>query len=508
MLNLNPQQKLVIEKALAGHNLVVEARPGSGKTYTGKALALELAKKGKNVLFAAFTNEATNDIKRKVDHHHVTVSTTHRIGLRSLGQRVKIDKHKYKPLAKEMAGKYWGVALEVFNRMRDNLLTEATDEEIDGVVGNVLVSEEAKSTIYATARTLIQESLQSLHVGEIDLGDMIFLPVVLDTATKKYDVAIVDEAQDLTKAQYHLMDKVAEQVVLLGDSFQAIMAWRGAMPDALQIGRELFGAQEVELYTTYRNPRAVVEYVNSVYPEINLRAGNEEEGEVRDGVPLPQLIEGVVGNPSQHMVISRTNASLIPVALHMVKASIPVYLKNEGLKEKIEGAIYTAAYPASCPECGEDMRIVKGPYGHFLGCAAYPSCRAIEKLRDHTPEPMDFIRQGLEQNGELEVSLAKTDHDKQTVRDLYDVSLAVLSEIDDLDKLEGVLDEIFRERGESVMLLTAHTSKGLEREYVHIIEQDKFPHPMAQTETAIQQELNLFFVAMTRASKSLSFVID
>lgn len=32
-----------------------------------------------------------------------------------------------------------------------------------------------------------------------------------------------------------------------------------------------------------------------------------------------------------------------------------------------------------CPECGKTLRVVKGPYGKFLGCTGYPNCRLKRK---------------------------------------------------------------------------------------------------------------------------------
>jgi len=67
---------------------------------------------------------------------------------------------------------------------------------------------------------------------------------------------------------------------------------------------------------------------------------------------------------------------------------------------------------------------------------------------------------------------------------------------DDSDKLEG----------DGVSMLTVHSSKGLEFDHVYLVglEQDLFPHAQSVKEGGVQEERRLFYVAMTRAKKTLT----
>ena len=59
-----------------------------------------------------------------------------------------------------------------------------------------------------------------------------------------------------------------------------------------------------------------------------------------------------------------------------------------------------------------------------------------------------------------------------------------------------------------VLLSSVHRAKGREAEHVVILEPDLLPHAMARTDEAVQQELNLAYVAATRSKHRLTFAGD
>lgn len=72
--------------------------------------------------------------------------------------------------------------------------------------------------------------------------------------------------------------------------------------------------------------------------------------------------------------------------------------------------------------------------------------------------------------------------------------------LEENDKVEDKSDD-----GNSVTLTTIHAAKGLEFPYVFVIALEKniFPHERAIMEGSIDEELRLFYVALTRAQKNL-----
>jgi superfamily I DNA/RNA helicase len=77
--------------------------------------------------------------------------------------------------------------------------------------------------------------------------------------------------------------------------------------------------------------------------------------------------------------------------------------------------------------------------------------------------------------------------------------------LDDLS-LESDREEEEENRGEAVTLITVHSCKGLEFPHVWIVglEDGLFPHARAKVEGTLEEERRLFYVAMTRAMRTLT----
>lgn len=77
--------------------------------------------------------------------------------------------------------------------------------------------------------------------------------------------------------------------------------------------------------------------------------------------------------------------------------------------------------------------------------------------------------------------------------------------LDDLT-LDGLREEEEQARGDAVTLITMHSCKGLEFPHVHAVglEDGLLPHTRSKAEGTLDEERRLFYVAITRAMKTLS----
>ena len=75
------------------------------------------------------------------------------------------------------------------------------------------------------------KSIQNQDV--LDFDDMLYFAVHYADDYPKYDMIYVDEAQDLSPIQIHLLEKLKGRVIAVGDPHQAIYAFRGADADAV-----------------------------------------------------------------------------------------------------------------------------------------------------------------------------------------------------------------------------------------------------------------------------------
>ena len=172
----------------------------------------------------------------------------------------------------------------------------------------------------------------------LDFCDMTWLPVVLDLAPpSRYQIVFVDEAQDLSLPQLALVQKLVApkgRLVMVGDKFQGIYGWRGAVGDVVwQFMTDHYEAKSLPLTTTWRCSCAVVKEANKLVPSLRPRPG-APVGSVTNCQfeELPKLIAKDL--KSTTFVLSRNNSDLLHTALYLWKADLGFQLY--GGKEIVE----------------------------------------------------------------------------------------------------------------------------------------------------------------------------
>ena len=122
----------------------------------------------------------------------------------------------------------------------------------------------------------------------LDFTDMIH-QFVYDPKTfcPELDVLIIDEAQDLTRLQWHMIDRLAvncSRVYIAGDDDQSIYLWSGA---DIQTFLSLEAKTIEVLDHSYRLPKSVFDFANKITDKISKRykktwAPRNEEGSVQN----------------------------------------------------------------------------------------------------------------------------------------------------------------------------------------------------------------------------------
>jgi DNA helicase-2/ATP-dependent DNA helicase PcrA len=105
-----------------------------------------------------------------------------------------------------------------------------------------------------------------------------------DTVSTQFDVLFIDEAQDMPRIQYNMVDKLisnSKEVYIAGDDDQAIFRWSGADVDKFI---SLQGTVKV-LDKSYRCPRRVFRLANNIITKIRNRRPKvwqpkEDEGKI------------------------------------------------------------------------------------------------------------------------------------------------------------------------------------------------------------------------------------
>lgn len=308
------------------------------------------------------------------------------------------------------------------------------------------------------------------------------------------DVAIVDEAQDLSRLQWRVFDRLtanAERVYIAGDDDQAIFEWAGASPDAF-LNRP--GDTEV-LGRSYRLPRSVHRVANDLIGRIQGgRQGKEweprdEEGKVR---LLPEV------------------ASLrIPE-----EGSVMVLYRNRYLARRVEGVFRDRGIPYRLQN------------GHAPGMEHAQGVIYWYRLRNGTRLPPRAVRRifaamreggpHLGKGSRARLKRAEGDLSYEDARDLGLTADPDLPWFDALDRLSreerGFLRAVGRRHGAQglvedprVRFSTIHGSKGGEAD--HVILLTDFSRKVGRTiKRTPDVERRVFYVGTTRARHTLSLV--
>jgi len=180
--------------------------------------------------------------------------------------------------------------------------------------------------------------------GYIDFNDML-TSYLQSPIPLRYDVLIVDEAQDLSQLQWAVVDELVKTVqwcVVAGDMDQALFVWGGAMPSGMNAFGERHGSDSHDLTQSYRIPSKVHTLAMSVRSRIK---------EKNDVTYKPRPVEGSYGfHASPDSIVFNSSDTMILYRTH-------------SLRRELEGVLIDRLIPFTC------MNGMPGPWSGKWGRA-------------------------------------------------------------------------------------------------------------------------------------------
>lgn len=495
--------QLSIYEAIENTNdsIAVNAVAGAGKTTTIVEGANRIAKKQMHdTLFVAFNVAIRDELASRLPAS-MDVSNFHRIGKQVLEQHLGVSfrgntgvtNWKYRNIIQEGLGGR-GIADEEKCAATSDALSycmvtlsdprdSKTLEELCDTYG-IIYFDGMGDLIEMAVDKGIALAKQGVC---IDFNDMLFLPVILDAKFPVYHNVFVDECQDLNALQRDIvlkMQKPEGRTIAVGDPYQAIYGFAGADTNSFNRIQEAINGRLLPLSVCYRCPSSHVDLAKQIVPEIESAPG-AIVGEI-DWLDYEQIFQEV--NPRNgDLVLSRTMAPLVSLVFDLIKRKIPAKIK--GRTDTLK-AIKTLARKIISIGCDS----YQGSYHAWLN---------FEEILDEyqAEEEIRLKKRYAEDQRRLDVFIDKCD----SLRALYQASLE--TGIHNLTGFETWIERFFDENiNGAVILSTVHRAKGLEANTVYILDETKMPHPMAKTPEAMAQEMNIRYVALTRAKRRLVFL--
>lgn len=456
MLTLTDEQKAVVE--WNGSKLVVNAFAGTGKTST--LVNYALANPNVSMLYLAFNRAVREEAERKFPFN-VECKTSHQLAWSTQGHHYKhrlVNQLRITDIARALNTRHWSLVHRVQSTL--NRFLSSADGKIKLIH---CPDEEAVEGIDPIK--IIQ---RSEHVWNLmkNLNDS--FPITHDTYLKLYQLSqpdlsrhyqtiLFDEAQDANPVTHAIVLNQHTNVVLVGDKHQQIYRFRGA--DNALDAPQLVDVDRLWLTNSFRFGPHVAGIANALLAL---------DGETRQVIGLGE--EDEVLSPQQldvphKTVLSRTVAGVIDIALGAAKEKRSVYWVG-GIEayrtEELEDLYW---FSVDMPQKVQQPRLMRDYKNYDEYCRIARATQDVEMMQSINLLERYFP---LPQNLEIMRKFAITN-----------------------------------ESNANITVSTAHRAKGLEWEFVEL--NNDFPDLFDPklTELSRRDEINLLYVAATRARKKL-----
>ncbi len=477
-IDWSPMQEAIFsETANSDVNLSVEAVAGSGKTTT----ILECMRRlppGSDVLFLAFSKAIVRTLASKIPIS-TDAKTMNGLGhglmmrkLKSEGKSVKLNNYRLWDLARstiseEQWEEYGTSLVRLVSLGRANalgIIDSGDAQDFSAMLGDYDIEIPWESEMLACRQASVLLKKLNEIKEEFAFDDQLYLPILWESKFPRYDCVFVDEAQDLSHIQHMMLEALAREgarIIAVGDSRQAIYGFRGADGKSMSNLADKFEMHLLPLSISYRCPKSVVREAQLIVYHIKAHEASKE-GSVEYLDEYPKVED----YPAPSMILCRTNGPIFTLALEFLLAKVPCRVMSS---------------------FGKDL---------------------IKFVKTFEVKTAQELQKELAEWRDIEVKKAeerKWFGKARLVQDKYD-ALVPFCEIFGLRiEVVAALQQLLT-CNTGPTLSTIHKAKGLEADTVYILRPDLLPAPFAKTASAIEQEMNLKYVAITRAMNHLKFL--
>lgn len=458
-------------------------------------------------MLSAFNKNIATELQNKLKNPYAEAKTLHSLGysiIRRFWNRANVDTTRTRRLAEEACGR---TAPDQMIGLVSKLATKAKEmapfaaqypDLIDLAYEFDCDPDEEWEADHWNLRRVCECALKTMQKslypdGTVDYSDMLYLPIANRWVRGRYDLVVIDEAQDMNASQIILAQKSVTnggRIAVVGDDRQAIYGFRGADSGVIDRLRCELGAVELGLTTTYRCPKRIVSIAQCLVPDYNA-ADDAPEGEVLHMMADEAIALAEAGD----FVLSRSNAPLVGICLKILRANKKARIQGKDIGAGLI-ALVKKWKSRSLPE--------------FL-------------VRLANWEEREVIRADAAATRNTEAKIEKIHDQAETLR-------ALSEGLSGLPELQTRIENLFSDNGgPAVMCSSIHKAKGLESKRVFILastlrsKQDPpctchhWAHPEKPCSKCacgsyipdaakLLEEQNLEYVAVTRSMRQLVWI--
>jgi len=464
-------------------NLLIQAYAGAGKTST-IVKSMDYLSKDKSKIFLAFNKHIQNELKTKLPED-VHCYTTYGLGLSALKRKYKdieFDEFKIDKIINKKKNN-WHLESELKNDNEVKKYLDSIKKIVDlcrltmtldmKYIPNICKKYEVK---YSEPKDIKRiSSILEICVNDkttYDYIDMIFIPAIDPKVWMfQYDYVFVDECQDTSRAQQKIIEKIIKKdrktgktigrLFAIGDIFQSIYSFAGSDDKSFEWFKNFPNTKILPLSITFRCAKNIVNEARKIVPGINYME-NAVDGIVREGNVLEEAESG-------DFILCRTTAPLVKLFFYFLLKHKKATIKGSDIGLSLIDMI-----------------------GDFL---------SINKLIEYWNNEIEDYKNELISKGILNYD---ENNGFIALNDKVSTLIFLAKIFPTIPDLKTKISQIFTEEISGIILSSVHKSKGLEANRVFIIRPDLLPMKTSSP-LQYQQELNLFYVAITRARLELIY---
>jgi superfamily I DNA/RNA helicase len=512
MVKLNKYQEEIVNVFLnTTENLNIEARAGCAKTFT----LLELSKHvDKYSVFLAFNKSIQQEISKAITNPKFKVYTLNGLGYMILlynNDKRKLELKQFK--SSQIANEYYDTYLRkqrhsnifqlkmdlasLYDLCRLRYVNLNNADQIEYIIKNYGLFSDC-STHDLIDKVEAMKKFDEINMkmyneqGIIDFTDQLYITVkLLGEKDNGFEVPghcqfyniFVDEAQDLSRIQQVMLLFLKRQggkYVFVADKFQAIYGFAGADTKSVDTISKLFSTTTLQLPVNYRCGTKHINYINKLYPDIQIQAHeNAQSGEIYN-VSFKEMVDKAqIGD----FIIARKNSELCDIIISLLMNGKPIYIKDKDMIKNIVKTIKKI-----------NAFSLRDLYGEIL----HLQQQSLEKKKEN------------EENGVENTAInSKMDiYDAITV--LIDGYKKIAKETQGKETINAFVEYIEKmlnadNSDDAITCTSIHQVKGLEADNVFVY--GALPYTfLGRTYDQVQQEINLHYIALSRARNNLYLV--
>lgn len=547
---LTPEQKQAVTHM--GSPLLILAGAGSGKTraltYRAAYLIQHHQVSPEQILLTTFTNKAAGEMQDRLikltQQKLPFAGTFHSLCARFLrlhGDKIGIS-HDFVIYDTNDQSDVIKIVMTELSIDRDTVKPRGVIAAIESAKNELISPTQyqqfargpfqlAVSQIYP----IYQSRLRDFHA--LDFTDLLTQTVKLfqqhqnvrQYYQQQFTHVLIDEYQDTNRAQYTLTKLWLgshQNLCVVGDASQAIYSWRGAdYHNLMSLKTDFPNIKIIRLEQNFRSTQNILDAAhgvinqNELHPILKLWTNTSSGDKVtlypaKDEYDEARYIAKKIfayhhaGHPlAESAVLFRTNAQSRVFEEVFMELGIP-YVLVGGVRfyerKEIKDVLAYLRLIYNPEDKVSRKRLEK------IGKRRLAKIEAWQETADLTQSPLKILEQVIEHSQYLQRFDPHDPDDQSRIENVTELK-SVASNFEDLGGfLENLVlaeqDTRKKQDADSTVLMTLHSSKGLEFDQIFIagLEEGIFPHSRSlSNKPDLEEERRLCYVGMTRARKKL-----